>query len=645
MSEIDDEKIIEPYPLSPEHSRRFVTGYRKAPVEFEEVLQNPQGQEPRRVRNKDSVRNYYWLITISSLLFVGLLLRTANLQITQGERFRGLAEGNRLRSIVLNAPRGVLYDRNNVQLVKNIPNYELVMVPVDIPRDEETRKSMFIKLESIAGVKSQDLQTLYAKQDRNSFDAVPVGQVISRETALWLQTKAEEFPGMKSQVQALREYAYAEPLSNLVGYVGKLTAEEAQQNPDYVLTDNIGKAGIEQFYESTLKGKNGSQNVEVDAYGKIVNILATRQSTSGADLTLTIDTDLQKKLYETLNKAAVRSGKKRAAAVVINPQNGEILAMVSVPGYDLNVFAKGEDNKKIQSYLKDPNQPLFTRPVSGSYPPGSTFKPFVATGALQAGNITENTTFFDTGIIKIGQQVFKGWKPGGHGEVNVISAIANSVNGFFFSIGGGYEKIDGIGIAGIDKIAQAFGFGKTSEVDLPGEAKGLLPTPEWKEKNYQDGWYLGDTYNASIGQGFVLVTPLQLANATAALANGGILYWPHVAKEVHKADGSVEMIQSKVINDKIADQKNINIVREGMRAAVTSGTGRLLASLPVPAAGKTGTAQFGTGEPNAWFTAFAPYDKPTIAIAVLVEQAGEGSDYSAPVAQEVLNYYFTKNKP
>ncbi|MDP2587638.1 MAG: penicillin-binding transpeptidase domain-containing protein, partial [bacterium] len=250
----------------------------------------------------------------------------------------------------------------------------------------------------------------------------------------------------------------------------------------------------------------------------------------------------------------------------------------------------------------------------------------------------------DSGVIQVGEQQFKGWKPGGHGVVNVISAIANSVNGFFYSISGGYDNIDGIGISGLDAIASKFGFGQKTEIDIPVEANGLLPTPEWKEQNYGEPWYLGDTYNAGIGQGFVLVTPLQLANATAAIANGGTLWWPHFGTNVLYEDGSYQKTEPRALTEHISDTEAIEIVRRGMRATVAEGTGRLLADLPVPAGGKTGTAQFGTGEPNAWFTAFAPYDEPTIAIAVLAEQAGEGSDFSAPVAKAALSYYFGKQQ-
>ncbi|MFH0830750.1 MAG: penicillin-binding protein 2 [Parcubacteria group bacterium] len=639
---MQDDNLIEPFPLAPEHRARFVQQRPGMPLEFEEVLKDPRGSDRRRVHDKQEVRNSRWLYFLTLLLFGALIVRAGQLQITQGERYRGLAEGNRIRAIVQTAPRGVLYDRNMEQLVENLPRYSLALVPSDLPKDEQKRDELFMQVSELTGVSKQDMSETYRTSILDQIDPVLIAD-LKREQALLLETHASEFPGIQVVIRALRLYDDAEALSPVIGYVGTLTANDVVAHPDYELTDQLGKAGVEQSYEEILRGLNGAKNVEVDAFGQIVSILASREAEPGNEVVLSVDVELHRVLYTELVNAAERSGKKRAAAVAIDPRNGEILALVSVPGFDANIFAEGTDTQKIANILADPNQPLFTRPTSGTYAPGSTFKPFVATGALEQGKITQDSTFFDTGVIEVGEQRFLGWKPGGHGVVNVISAIANSVNGFFYSIGGGYGEIDGIGIAGLDKIAAAFGFGSKTEVDLPSEADGLLPTPEWKEQNYGEPWYLGDTYNASIGQGFVLVSPLQLANATAAIANGGTLWWPHVGKRILYRDGSTQDIEARALNERVASSKNIEIVQRGMRATVESGTGRLLADLPVPAAGKTGTAQFGTGEPNAWFSAFAPYDEPTIAIAVLVEQAGEGSDFSAPVAKAALSYYFTKH--
>ncbi len=638
-----DELYIQPEPTPQEHRERFIKGSGKKVYEFEEVLANPEAEQ-RRFKNKDEIRNFRWLYIISIILMVSLLSRGAFLQIGQSDKYRGLAEGNRLRSVTLAAPRGILYDRHGEQLVENVPSYQLVMRPVDVPTDKEQQEKLFKKIAKEYEISLDQLNEIYSAQDVLSFNPVPVLRDIPRDQALLLQAKSADYPGFSAEATAIREYESPFAMAHISGYVGKLTAEEYAENPDYELTDSIGKSGIELSYEGILKGKNGAQYVEVDALGQVINVLGTEPPVSGSNLRLTIDKGLQEKLYESLSKAVERSDEKRGSAVAIDPRNGEILAMVSIPSFDLNDFSKGIEGDKYAQLIEDPDQPLFNRPVAGSYSPGSTFKPFVAVGALAEGVIDENTRFFDTGVIEVGGQEFKGWKPGGHGDVNVIDAIANSVNGFFYSIGGGYGDISGIGIKGIVNIAKAFGFANDLELDLPGSAEGLLPTPEWKEENWNEPWYLGDTYNASIGQGFVLVTPLQLANATAAIANGGNVWWPHFGKLVEGQGSDDGPIEPKLINELAAEgKKAIQIVRRGMRATVDGGTGRLLADLPVAAAGKTGTAQFGTGEPHAWFTAFAPYEEPTIALAVLVEEAGEGSDFSVPVAHEVLNYYFTRD--
>lgn len=636
---MSSEEFIEPFPIDPDHEARFVNS-EHATIEFEEVLKNPTGEENQNMNIKKGLRNFRWLYLISALVFVGLLARSGQLQLVQAERYRGLAEGNRLRGIVLQAPRGILYDRNGQQLVQNIPYYELVMTPMDVPADSTEREQLFKDAARDFDMPLSEIKEAYEAADPRSIDPLVLRDDIERELALILETDSASYAGISAQVRAVRSYERPQAFAHLFGYVGKLTAEEYEQNQDYELNDNIGKAGLEQSYERTLRGQHGVQNVEVNAIGEVESILAVEQPTSGSDLMLTIDAGVQQKLYESLKSAADRGGKKRAAAVAIDPRNGEVIAMVSVPGFDVNEFSQGIDSSVLQTLFEDENQPLFNRPVDGTYPPGSTFKPFVATGALQEGVITESTNFLDTGIINVGGTAFTGWKPGGHGNVNVISAIANSVNGFFYSIGGGYGDIDGIGISGINEIASSFGFGEPTGVDLPSESKGLLPTPEWKELNYEQEWFLGDTYNASIGQGFVLATPLQLAVATAAVANGGTRYVPHIGKTIIHPDGVHEDIQATVAVEQVANAESIEIVRRGMRATVAGGTGRLLNDLSVKAAGKTGTAQFGSDDTHAWFTAFAPYDEPTIAITVLVEEAGEGSDFSAPVALDVLRFFF-----
>ncbi|MBE3141656.1 MAG: penicillin-binding protein 2, partial [Thermoplasmata archaeon] len=327
-----------------------------------------------------------------------------------------------------------------------------------------------------------------------------------------------------------------------------------------------------------------------------------------------------------------------------------ILGLVSLPAYDDNLFARGIQKEEYDQLLKDPYKPLFNRVISALYEPGSTIKPLVAAGALQDGVITAKTTISDPGVISIQNQYnpaitynFPDWKPGGHGMVNVYKAIEQSCDIFFYAVGGGWQNIKGLGVDRLNKWYAKFGMGQKTGIDIPGEQDGFIPTPEWKEKTKKESWYQGDTYHISIGQGDLTVTPLQLLNYTAAMANGGTFYKPHLVSKIQTADGQmVKTIAPEVIAKDVVSGENLAVSREGMRLVASAGTGRLLSDLPVPSAGKTGTAQNPHGEPHSWFISFAPYDNPQIAIVVMVENAGEGHEYALPVTKEILNYYFTR---
>ncbi|PIX92231.1 hypothetical protein COZ26_02965, partial [Candidatus Kuenenbacteria bacterium CG_4_10_14_3_um_filter_39_14] len=364
---------------------------------------------------------------------------------------------------------------------------------------------------------------------------------------------------------------------------------------------------------------------------------------------LTIDAELQKKLSQSLANAIKNSPASQAGvAIALDPQSGEILSLVSLPGFDNNFFSAGITEDAYQNYLTDQRKPLFNRTVAGTYPPGSIFKPLVALAALEQGIINEHKTFLSTGGLQIGDWFFPDWKYGGHGRVNVISAIANSVNTFFYYIGGGYHDFIGLGVQKITDFARQFYLSKTLGIDLPGEAAGFLPSKDWKEKTKQESWYIGDTYHLAIGQGDILVTPLQVASYTAFFANGGTLYQPHLLKEIINADGlknehnSINN-QEYVLAKNLASDENIDIIRRALRATVTSGSAQSLQSLPVAVAGKTGTAQVGADkESHAWFTGFAPYDSPRIVITILLENGGEGSAVAVPVFKEVVEWYFNE---
>jgi len=352
-------------------------------------------------------------------------------------------------------------------------------------------------------------------------------------------------------------------------------------------------------------------------------------------VTLAIDVELQKAVEKYLIDELTLIGKKKASVIVMDPNNGEVLTLVSLPAYDSNLFSGGIDKESYAAFAEDPNQPLFFRSLSGEFPSGSTFKPYVATAALAEGIITPVSSFLSTGGLAIGVWFFPDWKVGGHGETNVYKAIAESVNTFFYIIGGGFESFTGLGVERITSYASLFGFGAPTGIDLPNEAGGFLPSKEWKEQTKGERWYVGDTYHLAIGQGDLLVTPIQMAVALSVVANGGTKYKPHVTRAV---DNQIVLPEGVALPDSI--RTAIEVVRQGMRQTVTSGSARRLNALPVTSAGKTGTAQIGgTEETHAWFTGFAPYDNPEISVVVLIEEGGEGSSTAVPVAENIFKWW------
>jgi len=436
-------------------------------------------------------------------------------------------------------------------------------------------------------------------------------------------------------------------MSHIMGYTGKINQDELDKFGDeYLPIDYIGKMGIEYFWENELKGQSGKKQIEVDALGKEKKILGQVEPKDGHNLVLSLDIEQQLKLEEILTKTLENLKLTRASAVVLDPNNGEILAMVSLPAYNNNAFARGISQEEYSALINHPDYPLFNRAISGEYPSGSTIKPLMAAAALQEGIITENTSFLSTGGLRIGEWFFPDWKAGGHGRTNVRKAISNSVNTFFYYIGGGYDDFRGLGVDRIVQYGKLFGLGSQLGIDLAGEADGFLPSREWKEEERGERWYVGDTYHLAIGQGDLLVTPLQVAVFTSVFANGGALYRPHFVRQILSSDDQIiRESQNDPIRKDFIDSYNIHVVREGMRQTITSGSARSLNSVPATVAGKTGTAQWSsTKENHAWFSGFAPYENPELAFAILVEEGGEGSSVAVPIAKEFLEWYFGEHK-
>lgn len=578
---------------------------------------------------------------LAILLVIGVLaFRLVLLQITQGQENFLLSEGNRLRTIPTLPARGLLYDRHGVPLVSNTPSFSLIVHPHELPRLEHERKQTILKISQAVGLATEQLGEII--NTNTNRDSVIVKEGLSREEVLVSELRLEGVPGVELATTPVRHYAAIASLSHIVGYVGKITALELEQRRELLPISYIGKTAVEKNYDRVLQGIPGVETLEVDSAGRVIRSIGVQPAQVGRSLLLTIDATLQQLTAAALLDSITKNQATSGAAVVLDVRSGDVLAMVSAPYFDNNIFSPNSDPVLRQSILTDRSSPLLNRAISGQYPSGSTIKPVIAAAALQEEVVSEQTKI-DTseGKITVGQWTFSDWKV--HGLADVRQAIAESNNIFFYTVGGGNGNIVGLGATRLAQYLRLFGFGEKLGIDLSGEAKGLVPTPDWKVQTKKERWYIGDTYNLAIGQGDLLVTPLQLTTATAAIANGGVLYEPKVVKKYLATDqAAVQDITDRIIRQNFINPNILRIIREGMRQTVQTGSARSLLSLPVEVAAKTGTAQFTISKDrtHSWFTAFAPYHNPEIAVSVIVEGAGEGFSVAAPVAKNIFEQYF-----
>jgi len=605
-------------------------------------------------------KTFFIVVLCVFSIFAGRLLQ---LQVFNYDHYLALAEGNRLRVQPIFAPRGLILDRFGKTLVFNQPSFELVATTSDLPPDRDLLRKEVGEVSAFFGLDDNAILASLNDAEKSSFLPVTIKQSLEKEKAVIFMTRQDSYPGFSVQNTPQRSYVNGPEFAHIVGYTGKLSAGEYDmlKAEGYIFNDFIGKEGIEAKYEKFLRGTFGERLVEVDAKGVVKKQFQQRDPESGNNVTLNIDSELQRVLYESLARQMISHRAKRAAAVALDPSTGAVLALVSLPSFDNNEFARGISNDDYLKLVSSPDHPLFNRVISGTYPPGSTVKPLIAAAALQEGVITDKTKIEDAGRLVVPNQfdpsksyVFRGWNPAGLGLMDVYSAIAMSSDIFFYTVGGGQKKtgIEGLGPDRLSSYLKKFFLGQITGIDLPNEKSGLMPSPEWKADYFSadkaaQKWYLGDTYNMSIGQGFMNITPLQLTVATAAIANGGKIYRPQVIKSVEDAAGKTrELFEPELLSEKFIDSKYIEMARQGMRNTVTSGTARILSSLPIPVAGKTGTSQFDSGDltnTHAWFTSFAPFENPKIVLTVLVELGGEGSSASVPVARDVYDWY-SKNR-
>jgi len=630
-------------------------GKNKKPLESEESAVDAQSPVDDIHDSERSAPNSRWLWLVLLAAFFLLGGRIFYLQIAQGPDFRSLADNNQIRSRVILAPRGLITDSAGQVLAQNTASFNLVAIPFDLPKNQESLQKEIAGLAQNFSLNPADILAELKTADKNSLDPVEIKQGLTNDQSIMFQTIAGQFPGFEAQQIPIRQYLDPLAFANVLGFTGLVSPGDLnRQNKNaYATVDFIGKTGIEASYEKYLHGQNGADIIQVDATGKFLSDLGQNSPGPGNKLVLNLDKGLQDRLYQDLS--TIKSPK--AAAVALDPRTGAVLALISLPGFDNNLFAGGISQQDYQKLMGDPNLPMFNRAVSGQYPPGSTSKLMTATAGLQEGVIDQNTKIVDNGDLVVPNQYdasqkydFRGWKPGGLGAMNVRSAIALSSDIFFYEVAGGSPNgsLQGLGADRLAEFFRKFGMGKSMGIDIQGEKGGLVPDPAWKMQYYnndplQGKWYLGDTYHMGIGQGDLLVTPLQVAMWTATVANNGVGMRPEIAARAVDQNGKTVWENKPAIDvSNIASLSNIKIVQEGLRQTVLAGTAKTLQTLPISSAGKTGTSQFDGSDPSrthAWFTCYAPYEDPQIVITVLVEAGGEGNAAALPIAKEALQWW------
>jgi penicillin-binding protein 2 len=620
-------------------SHKFRVKKKYSDIETEEILldskrlkESPDSDRERlETPIKEKILKSFFICIV--IILILLFIKTFDSQIIKGNYWKGLAEENRVRSYPIAAPRGTIYDKNKIPLATSVPEIDLLVIPADLVKNTDYTQIVG-KLSEILEMPEQAIQEKI-ETNKNLLYPVIIADGLDNDKAILLEAEFLNSSAIKIEKKSRRYYEDSQVFSHILGYLGKVTKEELKDQK-YYLDDYIGRTGIEQVYESQLRGEPGEDLTEINSLGKTQRVLATKEPIAGEDLMLSVDSGLQKTLYSALKSALKGLQTSRAAAVAINPQNGKILALASFPIYDNNNFIKGDKNY-VEKVLSDTNWPMINRVFSGTYPSGSLIKPILASAGLEEKIVKPNQTIYCPGYINLFDKygniyhTYNDWKA--HGTVSMVRAIAESCDVYFYTLGGGYGDIEGLGIEKIKKYLELFGWGEKTGIDFPNEKSGFVPDPDWKKQNKNQDWFIGDTYNVSIGQGDILATPLQLAMSISAIANNGKLFQPQL----------LENTESELIREIPVKKENLEIVRKGMREAVVNGTAKILNDLPVNACAKTGTAQVSkTKAPHAWFVAFAPYENPEIVVVVLIENGGEGSVVAAPVAKEALKYYFNK---
>jgi penicillin-binding protein 2 len=584
------------------------------------------------------------LLAVYIVLFVAsLYIRLWYLQAVKGTYYYEQAESNRIRPVKLRPPRGIIYDRHGRPLVENVLTFDISLVPEDAPDLEATIGQM----SRIVGIDEDSLRAALsdASEVRVKYDPVKMQEEAPWDEVALVEAHQEELQGAIIEPEHRRHYPYGGLASHQLGYIGKVSqAQKKQDQPDTGLL--TGQGGIEKIYDKLLRGTAGRRMIQVNASGRKVKDLGIEEPRPGIDLYLTIDLEVQKAAEEGL-------GDRAGAVVAMDPNSGEILALASHPNYDPNLFPRGISPTDWVRLMNDPSHPLYNRAIQSVYPPGSTFKIIVSLAGLESGVIDPDEKITCRGFLTSGRRAFRCWKKGGHGAISFHQALVESCDVYFYTMG------DRIGWDRVASYARKLGYGNLTGIPLPDEKPGLIPTTEWKKKRTGEAWYGGDTFINSIGQGFVLVSPIQAAQMIGAVANGGYFYRPSLLKQTRNREtGAVKAYSSDRRGKVSLDERALTQVREALAGVVNEpgGTGHGAQTRLAKVAGKTGTSQViaqkvagrklsGSTADHAWFVAYAPVDNPKIAVAVLVEHGGHGGAAAAPIARKVIEEYLKNAEP
>lgn len=615
---------------------------------------NPSDLDEQVIKEQDGGPTYWPLRLLAGVAVLILGGRLLQLQVVSGQQYRQLAEGNSVRTVRLRAERGIVFDQKGSILTRNTKQATATVNLERFPKDRAEQEKFWQRVEKIIPVNQAAKEEIGRLRQQNAAGEYQIASAPAKEQYLLLKELSGEENALTLSDRIVRRYETGAGLAHLLGYVGQVTEKELASG-EYGRIDVVGKNGVERSYESELRGQAGVQMVEVDAQGRPLGNLSddrNKPPVPGASLRLAIDWEIQKQVAEALRQAMEARDKQFPEAaslggtvIVMDPRNGQLKSLVSLPDYDNNLFAKGIKQSDLDALTHDQRKPLISRANFGLYPPGSTIKPLVAAGALHHQVVSPYYSLDTPPAINIGNFSFPDWKD--HGQTDIKTAIAESNNIFFYMLGGGWQSVDGLGLERLRETVHWFGYERKTGIDLPGEETGYFLSAERKRKLSREPVYLGDIYHVSIGQGDIGVTPLQVTVATAAIANGGTVYEPRLVESFVDANNQNPRPVEPTVAAKLpVSGQSLGFVQAGMRQAVTDGSSRTLAALSVPLAGKTGTAQFGTNKlTHAWFTGYGPYNNPEYVVTVLLEGGGGSFEAAVPLAETVFRIIFNEPKP